>query len=112
MVTMNIDAASETVYRIFCDLPIDLCKVGARVLKFRVQEFLDEFPVICKQQRSFAIMVKPASGVNPCWEPEFIQSAVPCFRGKLAQDTVRLIKENDRRHLTFRWNRGGFRFLA
>ena len=47
-IALDVYAFAEFAYGIFCDLAVDLCQVGARVFEFRVQQFLDEFAVVCQ----------------------------------------------------------------
>lgn len=49
MIAFYIDALAKLANGLFGNLSIDLRKVCARMFEFRVQEFLDEFSIVCKQ---------------------------------------------------------------
>ena len=48
MVAFDLDALAELADRIIGDLTVHLSQIGARVLVFRVEKFLDEFSVVCQ----------------------------------------------------------------
>lgn len=99
VVALDNDAFGELLYSFFGNLSVNLCEVGTRMPEFRVQQLLDELSVVCKKQRPFAIVVEATGGVNARWKVKFVKSLVTGLLCKLTQDTERLVKKDDCRHL-------------
>ena len=54
------------------DLSVDLCQISARMLEFRVKQFLDQFAVIGEEQGPLAVVIETAGSINACGEAEFV----------------------------------------
>ena len=98
VVALDVYAFGEPTDGFFGDLTVHLREVCARVLVFRVQKFFDELAVISQEQSAFAIMVEATCGVHSWRKSEAIEGGVARFGGELAQNTKRLIENNNGRH--------------
>ena len=98
MVALDVYALAELAHGLFGNLSVHLGQVGARVLEFRVEQFLDEFAVVRKQQGAFAVVVEPACRIHSRREGERVECRVSRFGRELAQYAEGLVEEDDGRH--------------
>ncbi len=78
-----------------CDLSIHLGQIGTRMFEFWVEQFLDEFPFIGEEKRAFAVVVEATGGIYTCRESKFIESAMTCLWGELAEYAKWLVEKNN-----------------
>ena len=98
-VAFDNDTFLQLVDSLLGDLPVDLRPIGARMLEFRVKQFLDEPSLIGEEQGTLAIVVEATGGIHPYGEPEFVECPMSRFGSKLAEYTVRFIEKNDHNYI-------------
>ena len=94
-IAFDDNAFFQLSHRFGRDLSVYLGEIGARMLKFRVQEPLDELAVVGQKQGTFTVVVEAASGVNSGRKTELFEGAVARFRGELAQYAKRLVEKDN-----------------
>lgn len=110
-IALDGHAFFQLIYSFLCDLSVNLGEIGARMLEFRVQKFLDEFAVVGEEQGTFAVVVKAACCIHIRWEPEFIQSPMSGFGSELAKHAKRLVEQNHHNNYALKQFEGKTRFL-
>ena len=65
-------ASFQLIYSLLRDLPVYLCQISSRMLKFRVKQFFDEFSLVGEEQGTLAVVVKATGGIHTCGETESI----------------------------------------
>ncbi len=78
-----------------CDLSIHLGQIGTRMFEFWVEQFLDKFPFIGEEKRTFAVVVEPPGSIYTRGESKFIESAMTCLWGELAEYAKWLVEKNN-----------------
>ena len=98
-VAFDGDAFFQLVDCFLSDLPVDLCPIGARMLEFRVKQFLDEPSLVSEEQSTFAVVVEATGSIHPSGEPEFVECPMSRFGSELAEYAVRFVEKNDHNHI-------------
>lgn len=63
------------------------------MLELRVQQFLDEWPVVSKEQGTLAVVVEATGCIDIRRESEFIEGAMSSLGSELAEYAKRLVEE-------------------